>query len=107
MKKNIYEITRKRKDSFFSFYPSAFITPKQNIFLLYKINLIFELFSRIPCRGIFSFCGVCFHGGHIDHIRTWFNSHNECPYGCGHRCKSRDAQNRPSRVVSQRFTLKT
>ncbi|CAF0800167.1 unnamed protein product [Rotaria sordida] len=54
---------------------------------------------RIPCRGIFSFCGVCFHGGHIDHIRTWFNTHHECPYGCGHRCKDRDAQHRPSRVV--------
>ncbi|CAF4517395.1 unnamed protein product [Rotaria sp. Silwood1] len=61
---------------------------------------------RIPCRGIFSFCGVCFHGGHIDHIRTWFNTHHECPYGCGHRCKERDTQNRPSRGISQRFTLK-
>ncbi|CAF2622572.1 unnamed protein product [Rotaria sp. Silwood2] len=62
---------------------------------------------RIPCRGIFSFCGVCFHGGHTDHIRTWFNTHHECPYGCGHRCKDRDTQNRPSRGISQRFTLKS
>ncbi|CAF3649066.1 unnamed protein product [Adineta steineri] len=62
---------------------------------------------RIPCRGVFSFCGVCFHGGHIDHIRTWFNTHDECPYGCGHRCKDRDTQNRRSRGISQRFTSKS
>ncbi|CAF4593790.1 unnamed protein product [Rotaria socialis] len=62
-------------------------------------------FCRIPCRGIFSFCGVCFHGGHIDHIRTWFYTHNECPYGCGHQCKKRDIQSHPPRVMSQRFSL--
>ncbi|CAM4811443.1 unnamed protein product [Rotaria magnacalcarata] len=41
---------------------------------------------RIPCRGLFSFCGVCSHGGHIGHIQIWFKMHDECPYGCGHRC---------------------
>lgn len=62
---------------------------------------------RIPCRGIYSFCGVCFHGGHIDHIKNWFNHHDECPYGCGHRCKDRDTQNRRSRGISQRFTSRS
>lgn len=61
-----------------------------------------SFFSRIPCRGIFSFCGVCFHGGHIDHIRSWFKTHDECPYGCGHRCKDRESVSRRSRGVSQR-----
>ena len=59
--------------------------PPENISLLH--------FSRIPCRGLFSFCGVCFHGGHIDHIEQWFRTHDECPYGCGHRCIERDGQN--------------
>ncbi|CAF1161745.1 unnamed protein product [Rotaria sordida] len=48
---------------------------------------------RIPCRGLFSFCGVCSHGGHIDHIQTWFKIHDECPYGCGHQCQYFDNQN--------------
>ena len=61
-----------------------------------------SFFSRIPCRGIFSFCGVCFHGGHIDHIRSWFKTHDECPFGCGHRCKDRESVSRRSRGVSQR-----
>ena len=67
-----------------------------------KSNSCSSLFSRIPCRGIFSFCGVCFHGGHIDHIRTWFNTHDECPCGCGHRCKDRESVSRRSRGISQR-----
>jgi hypothetical protein len=71
-----------------------------------KKNLLFY-FSRIPCRGLFSFCGVCFHGGHIDHIRSWFNTHDECPHGCGHRCKDRDTQNRRSRGISQRYTSRS
>ncbi|CAF1271892.1 unnamed protein product [Adineta ricciae] len=62
---------------------------------------------RIPCRGVFSFCGVCFHGGHNDHIRTWFNTRDECPHGCGHRCKDRDTQSRRSRGIPQRFTSKS
>ncbi|CAF2827423.1 unnamed protein product [Rotaria sp. Silwood2] len=53
---------------------------------------------RIPCRGLFSFCGVCSHGGHIDHIQTWFKIHDECPYGCGHRCQYFDYHNRRSCV---------
>ncbi len=70
-----------------------------------KKNLLFY-FSRIPCRGLFSFCGVCFHGGHIDHIETWFKTHDECPYGCGHRCTDRDTLNHRT-CVSQRFISKS
>ena len=59
--------------------------------------------SRIPCRGFYSFCGVCFHGGHQDHIREWFRQHDECPTGCGHRCRDRDPTVRRSRPNAQRF----
>ncbi|CAF4628917.1 unnamed protein product, partial [Rotaria socialis] len=54
---------------------------------------------RIPCRRLFSFCGVCSHGGHIDHIQIWFKMHDECPYGCGHRCTYLDNRSRPSCLV--------
>jgi hypothetical protein len=70
-----------------------------------KGKLLFE-FSRIPCRGLFSFCGVCFHGGHLDHIEIWFKSHEECPYGCGHRCTDRDSQNSRN-GISQRLISKS
>jgi len=81
-----------------------FLNPNKFVFIFF---FSFGLFSRIPCRGIYSFCGVCFHGGHIDHIKSWFNHHDECPYGCGHRCKDRDTQNRPLRGISQRFTSRS
>ena len=63
--------------------------------------------SRIPCRGFYSFCGVCFHGGHLDHIRTWFRQHDECPTGCGHRCRDRDQSVRRSRLIAQRYPAKS
>ncbi|CAF0800883.1 unnamed protein product, partial [Didymodactylos carnosus] len=47
---------------------------------------------RLPCREIHSFCGVCFHSGHIHHLRSWFENHDECPNGCGHRCLIKDNQ---------------
>ncbi|KRZ42606.1 WD repeat-containing protein 24 [Trichinella pseudospiralis] len=28
----------------------------------------------------------CLHGGHLNHIESWFQSHNLCPTGCGHKC---------------------
>lgn len=62
---------------------------------------------RIPCRGYYAFCGVCFHGGHLDHIRNWFRQHDECPTGCGHRCRDRDQNARLSRSIPQRFHTKS
>ena len=38
-------------------------------------------------KGVFTFCQGCGHGGHLDHILQWFETNNECPSGCGHRCK--------------------
>ncbi|KRX25852.1 WD repeat-containing protein 24 [Trichinella nelsoni] len=29
----------------------------------------------------------CMHGGHLNHIESWFRSHNSCPTGCGHKLK--------------------
>eukprot|EP00002_Diphylleia_rotans_P027724 TRINITY_DN5567_c0_g4_i1.p1 TRINITY_DN5567_c0_g4~~TRINITY_DN5567_c0_g4_i1.p1 ORF type:complete len:938 (+),score=153.42 TRINITY_DN5567_c0_g4_i1:31-2844(+) len=39
-----------------------------------------------PVQGLSHFCLVCGHGGHAEHIATWFQSHKHCPSGCGCRC---------------------
>ena len=69
-------------------------------------NLEDIIFSRIPCRHQFSFCGVCFHGGHVDHIEKWFENHHLCPYGCGHDCKNHNNHNRRE-LISQPMSSKS
>jgi len=40
-------------------------------------------------RGLLVACQICGHGGHLDHIRKWFESGNQhCPAGCGCICVS-------------------
>ncbi|UJR22007.1 hypothetical protein I4U23_025074 [Adineta vaga] len=56
---------------------------------------------RIPCRSLFSFCGICFHGGHIEHIEAWFEKHEECSHGCGHRCRDYQSKNHPTRIAQR------
>eukprot|EP00126_Sphaerothecum_destruens_P007224 Sdes_comp19748_c0_seq1m11759 len=41
---------------------------------------------RLGVRGISSFCLSCFHGGHVQHYREWFQHHQVCPTGCGCCC---------------------
>jgi len=37
-------------------------------------------------RGLFTICLICGHGGHVDHVMPWFESHSQCPTGCGCVC---------------------
>ena len=40
-------------------------------------------------------CQSCRHGGHADHMREWFERHDECPVsGCVCRCALRDGVQR-------------
>ena len=39
-----------------------------------------------PVRGLFHWCPVCCHGGHIECTRKWFNLRKTCASGCGHNC---------------------
>lgn len=48
-----------------------------------------------PVRGLFHWCPVCAHGGHLSCSQKWFqrqqqqrNQLAECPSGCGHHCYS-------------------
>jgi hypothetical protein len=37
-------------------------------------------------RGLFTICDLCGHGGHVEHMKSWFSEHVECPTGCGCNC---------------------
>jgi hypothetical protein len=40
----------------------------------------------IAVRGIFTFCDICHHGGHLRHMVNWFTNNSSCPTGCGCQC---------------------
>ncbi|GAM28329.1 hypothetical protein SAMD00019534_115050 [Acytostelium subglobosum LB1] len=46
---------------------------------------------RLPVKGSFVWCQGCGHGGHLEHIKQWFDSnHENCPTGsCTHICRPR------------------
>jgi len=46
----------------------------------------------LPARGVVSVCPHCGHGGHWEHLRSWFAEQDECPSGCGCRCEGRFAE---------------
>ena len=45
----------------------------------------------LSLRGLSSFCLVCGHGGHMEHMRSWWEDagEKECATGCGCRCLER------------------
>jgi len=40
-----------------------------------------------PVRGACTWCPLCGHGGHVDHMLQWFRHQKVCPTGCGCICK--------------------
>jgi hypothetical protein len=42
--------------------------------------------SQLPVRGLYVWCPVCAHGGHLDHLTEWFARETVCPTGCSHHC---------------------
>ncbi|KAF4034532.1 C4HC2 type zinc-ribbon [Phytophthora infestans] len=41
---------------------------------------------QLPVRGLYVWCPVCAHGGHLDHLTEWFAHETVCPTGCSHHC---------------------
>lgn len=37
-------------------------------------------------QGLFTICDSCGHGGHVEHMTSWFARNIECPTGCGCVC---------------------
>lgn len=43
---------------------------------------------ELGVRGSSFFCLICYHGGHSEHMKQWFETHRFCPTGCGCECVS-------------------
>ena len=41
------------------------------------------ILCNLVVRGVFAFCSLCNHGGHLEHLKTWFYYHSNC---CAPRC---------------------
>ena len=39
-----------------------------------------------PASGLVTACPLCNHGGHLQHLKEWLSTHEECPTGCGCKC---------------------
>jgi WD repeat-containing protein 59 len=52
-------------------------------------------------RGLFTVCARCGHGGHLNHIMSWFMMETKCPTGCGCDCvfSSLDPRDSPSALL--------
>lgn len=37
-------------------------------------------------RGAYTFCNICCHGGHLQHVIDWFSHNPKCPK-CNHLCE--------------------
>lgn len=46
----------------------------------------------VPVRGLFTYCEICKHGGHLRHLVDWFATNSFCPTGCGCQCKFRNQE---------------
>ncbi|XP_053594553.1 GATOR complex protein WDR59 isoform X1 [Microplitis demolitor] len=44
------------------------------------------IICHISVRGHSTFCIVCGHGGHTQHLAAWFTNEKVCPTGCGCAC---------------------
>lgn len=42
---------------------------------------------HIPVKGLYVWCQGCAHGGHLEHLKEWFEKREYCPTGCGHKCE--------------------
>ena len=49
-------------------------------------SIVIIISSHNSVRGMFVWCQVCGHGGHLQHIQEWLKAHTQCPTGCGHNC---------------------
>ncbi|XP_055640030.1 GATOR complex protein Wdr59 isoform X2 [Toxorhynchites rutilus septentrionalis] len=51
-----------------------------------KKPVLYCTLCRLPVRGAANACINCGHGGHTEHMRIWFEKHDECATGCGCHC---------------------
>lgn len=52
-------------------------------------------------RGLFTFCEICKHGGHLRHMVNWFSKNSFCPTGCGCQCRFSPMLQSKTDIVNQ------
>eukprot|EP01132_Coremiostelium_polycephalum_P001973 gene1973-2427_t len=64
-------------------------TIPQNSLVCEKCTKVASICSicRLPVKGSFVWCQGCGHGGHLQHLKSWFDKNDHCPSGCSHICK--------------------
>jgi len=62
------------------------IKPKKFNCTKCKRNLFLCSFCHLPVHSLYTWCHLCFHGGHLNHLQDWFKRYNKCPTGCGCNC---------------------
>lgn len=56
-----------------------------NCVICRRMSLICVI-CHISVRGSVNCCVVCGHGGHMIHMKEWFDENEACPTGCGCKC---------------------
>lgn len=69
-------------------YVFSLLLMKRGGFILQFTSLYY---SNGTVKGLFVWCQVCGHGGHLKHIRDWHKMETRCPAGCGHECFTQPA----------------
>ncbi|CAG5096559.1 Similar to WDR59: GATOR complex protein WDR59 (Homo sapiens) [Cotesia congregata] len=49
------------------------------------------IICHISVKGHSTFCLICGHGGHTQHLAAWFTNERVCPTGCGCACLQENA----------------
>ena len=55
--------------------------------IVWRIRQTLIFFSHVPVKGLYVWCQGCGHGGHLVHLKNWFEKKTVCPAGCGHYCQ--------------------
>ncbi|XP_075151910.1 WD repeat domain 59 [Haematobia irritans] len=53
--------------------------------------VLFCALCRMPVKGAANACLACGHGGHLMHMKRWFQKHDVCATGCGCQCLQQTA----------------
>ncbi|OQR98641.1 hypothetical protein ACHHYP_08389 [Achlya hypogyna] len=62
------------------------LKPSQQGLCHHCSNLATCSICQLPASGLFVWCPVCAHGGHLSHMEEWFATQQVCPTGCSHVC---------------------
>ena len=62
---------------------SSIAYPNGKVAFIFLQKYFFTIFLSI---GLSNFCLACGHGGHSEHMMSWFETETQCPSGCGCYC---------------------